>query len=119
HHSTWVADRTLEYLRERAAGGQPFFAWASFPDPHHPFRPPAEYARRWEAAAVKMPLRRPGELADKPPHFRQASEEGLRTEGTGPGTNAGTYTDDQLRDILRYTYAMIELVDANIGRILD
>jgi arylsulfatase A-like enzyme len=119
HHSTWVADQTLEYLRQRAADGQPFFAWTSFPDPHHPFRPPAEYARRWADAEVRMPARRPGELADKPPHFQQASDPGLRTEGTGPEANAGTYTDEQIRDILRYTYAMIELVDANIGRILD
>src|SRR5207249_1065163 len=72
HHSTWVADCTLDYLRTRAADGQPFFAWASFPDPHHPFRPPAGYAQRWADAEVKMPTRREGELADKPPHFQQA-----------------------------------------------
>jgi arylsulfatase A-like enzyme len=120
HHSTWVADRSLEFLRRHREG--PFFLWASFPDPHHPFRPPAAYAEPFADADVPMPLRRSGELDDKPPLFRQYFD-GLtvgsrRHEGAGLD-HPGVLTDGQLRDIIRYTYGMISLVDTSVGRILD
>jgi arylsulfatase len=120
HHSTWIADRTLECLDR--AGDQPFFVWVSFPDPHHPFRPPAPYARLYDEAGVPMPLRRRGELDDKPPLFRQYYD-GLtggpsRHEGAGMD-NPGGLSEAQLRDIIRFTYGMITLVDDNVGRILD
>lgn len=120
HHSTWVADRTLEFLDRHRE--EPFFLWASFPDPHHPFRPPEPYARLYSETEVPMPLRRQGELEDKPPLFRQYSD-GLtrganRHEGAGMDW-PGALTDEQLRDIIRYTYAMITLVDDSAGRILE
>lgn len=101
---------------------RPFFLWASFPDPHHPFRPPEPYARRYADADVPMPLRRPGELEDKPPLFRQYFD-GLtrgaeRHEGAGVD-HPGALTDDQLRDIIRFTYGMISLVDDQVGRLLQ
>ena len=35
HNSTWIGDRTIEFLRTNKE--RSFCAWASFPDPHHPF----------------------------------------------------------------------------------
>ena len=120
HHSTWVADNTLELIDRRQE--KPFFLWASFPDPHHPFRPPGEYARKYEGAEVRQPVRREGELDDKPPLFRQYYEGRCvgeeRHEGAGVSNPSGI-SAEQTRDIIRYTYAMITLVDENIGRILD
>ena len=119
HHSTWIANRSIEYLRRHA--GEPFFLWASFPDPHHPFRPPLPYAQRYEGAPVPEPLRRDGELDDKPPLFRDYFEGRTagrnRHEGAGMD-RPGALSHEQLRDIIRYTYGMISLVDDSIGRIL-
>ena len=41
----WGRPRT-----RRGAGERPFFLFVSFPDPHHPFTPPAEYAARFDPA---------------------------------------------------------------------
>jgi len=117
HHSTWVASTAIEHLREHA--DEPFFLWVSFPDPHHPYCPPAPYCDMVDPADVLPPLRQAGELDDKPPHFRQASLEGLLTEGTSLKARAGTFSDAQMREILAHTYGMISLIDANVGRILD
>lgn len=124
HPSVWIADRCLEWLERlrRESPDRPFFLWASFPDPHHPFRPPGPYARLYRDAPVPMPRRRPGELDDKPPLFRRYFD-GLtrgaeRHEGAGIDW-PGALTEDQLRDIIRFTYGMITLVDDNVGRLLD
>jgi arylsulfatase A-like enzyme/predicted Zn-dependent protease len=40
-----VVDRALAWLAGR--NGKPFLAWLHFYDPHHPYEPPDEYARRY------------------------------------------------------------------------
>ncbi len=117
HHSTWIGDVTGEVIRRAAGAGRPFLIWASYPDPHHPFRPPAAYAELYEGQAVPMPLRREGELDDKPPHFRLYYRGQMFHEGAG-FRDPSALTDEQMRDIIRYTYGMISLVDDNVGRIL-
>ncbi len=117
HHSTWVAEAAIDWLR--AHRREPFFLWASLPDPHHPYCPPAQYCDMYEPADVPAPVRREGELDDKPPHFKQASLEGLATEGTSVQARAGRFSEAQMREILAHTYGMISLIDLNVGRILD
>ncbi len=45
HSSSFVADRTINFIEEAAAEDSPWLAWASFPDPHHPFTPPGSVVR--------------------------------------------------------------------------
>lgn len=117
HASTYVGERTCAWLRERR--GEPFFLWASFGDPHHPFRPPAPYCDAFDAADVPLPATRPGELAHKPPHHLDYHEGRIaRMEGGGRDM-AGAFIDEAMtREIHRLTYGMIQLVDENVGRIL-
>jgi arylsulfatase A-like enzyme len=117
HHSTWAGDVACDLLHREAAAERPFLLWASFPDPHHPFRPPAAYADRYEGQPVPMPLRQEGELDDKPPHFRLYHQGQMFHEGAG-FHDPSALADEQVRDIIRYTYGMISLVDDSIGRIL-
>ncbi|MBU0608604.1 MAG: sulfatase-like hydrolase/transferase [Armatimonadetes bacterium] len=44
HHSHWLADRLVSYLRGHDLNDAPFFAFVGFPDPHHPFAPCADIA---------------------------------------------------------------------------
>ena len=41
--TAFVRDRACDYLRRAACSDRPFFAFVSFPDPHHPFNPPGKY----------------------------------------------------------------------------
>ena len=65
--TTWVADRTIEYINRAE---EPFFVWCGMNDPHHPFTPPGHYWDMFQPADMPAPVRRDGELEDKPPHFR-------------------------------------------------
>ena len=40
HHTDWVADLTVDWLAS-IGDDEPWFCWMSFPDPHHPWDPPA------------------------------------------------------------------------------
>ncbi len=56
HNSTWIGDRTIEFLR--ANKDKPFCAWASFLDPHHPFDCPEPWSRLHHPDEVDLPEHR-------------------------------------------------------------
>lgn len=122
HNTTWTADRTIAWLRDRPRD-RPFCLWASFPDPHHPFDCPVPWSRLHEPAAVDLPPHRTRDL-DRRPWWHRAV---LESEPVGPPEAVATrkaysriapQTDDQLRAIIANTYGMISLIDHNVGRIL-
>jgi len=53
--TAWVADRAVDYLASREGDDTPFFAFVSFPDPHHPFNPPGKYWDLYDPACVSTP----------------------------------------------------------------
>jgi arylsulfatase A-like enzyme len=116
HYNTWVADRTIALLESVAGGVQPFFAVASFPDPHHPFATPDPWFSRYDREAVPPPVRRAGELEGLAPFFGEVFAHPLRLSGRMRPTRT---PDDQLREIVAITYGMISFVDQQVGRILD
>src|SRR2546427_214936 len=46
HPTTYVAERTVDFLR-RVDRTRPWFCWTSFTDPHHPMDPPAPWCDRY------------------------------------------------------------------------
>ncbi|GIU90452.1 MAG: hypothetical protein KatS3mg010_1551 [Acidimicrobiia bacterium] len=106
HPTTWIADRAIEWLR---AVDEPFFAWVSFTDPHHPMDPPAPWSSRYDPADVLevLPEIHPDEHATKPPiHSTLAS--GLRgraLEWANPG--GATLTREELAKMTAGYYAMV------------
>ena len=72
HPSTWITDRTINYLEN--AGEEPFFVWASFPDPHHSFTAPKPYCDAYDPADMRIPEFTDADLDGKPPHVREVVE---------------------------------------------
>ena len=54
YHTDWVADRTIAWL-ESLDTGDDWFCWMSFPDPHHPWDPPAAELGRVDWRDVPLP----------------------------------------------------------------
>ena len=54
YHTDWVADRTISWLDSLAADDD-WFCWMSFPDPHHPWDPPASEIGRVDWRDVPLP----------------------------------------------------------------
>ena len=114
HQTTWCAEMAVDFIRQNQ--GRPWlFSFNCF-DPHHPFDPPAEYLARYNPDEMPLPKYRPGELDNKPP-YQQLDHQWAHNEPGGFHT-AGM-TDDDRRQVTAAYYAMIELIDGQVGRMLD
>lgn len=105
HHSHWLAERLIAYLRQRADDA-PFFAFVGFPDPHHPFVPCADIAPDFEACAVLDPTDPDG-----------AGMIGSPVLPLNQQTLAGI-SPEAVRQAARYTYALVYQIDLAVGMIV-
>jgi arylsulfatase A-like enzyme len=125
YHTDWIADLTVDWL-DSLGDDDRFFCWMSFPDPHHPWDPPASELHRVDWRELDLPPGHPGSdeeirrvLATKPPHWLAYYEGSWRNQEGGPGAfNPQTLTADMIREINAKTHVMNELIDEACGRVL-
>jgi arylsulfatase A-like enzyme len=120
HNSTWIGDRTIEYLR--AHRDEPFCLWASFPDPHHPFDAPQPWCYLHDPDDVDLPAHRTLDL-ERRPWWHRASLEGTPKLANPElrafrerSSRTPVQTDAQLRRLIANYYGMIALIDHQVGR---
>lgn len=126
HPTHWVGERSVANIERCAAGGQPFFLWASFFDPHPPYVLPEPWASMYDPADMDPGQYTPGEFDAMPPHFARTRQEKPdfsdynEPGGYGlHGFHSHLHSDDELRRSMACYYGMVSLVDAEVGRILD
>lgn len=128
HSSTWVADEAIAFLENRA--NAPFFLSVNFPDPHVPFRVPGAWRERYADAPVPRAKRVLDEIERNATTFYRANVENraaaLGWHQSQPPPNHGRHPvseglerSDWEVEAWRTYMAMQELVDHNLGRILD
>jgi len=125
YHTDWVADRTIAYL-DTLAADEDWFVWMSFPDPHHPWDPPASEARRINWRDLDLPPGHPGSdeqirriLAQKPRHWLQWYDGRFRNNEGGPMSFVpSALTHDQIREVNALVHVENELIDEACGRVL-
>lgn len=125
YHTDWVADRTIAWL-DSVAADDDWFCWMSFPDPHHPWDPPASEMGRIDWRDVPLPAGYPADRAererildDKPRHWRQWYDGTLVSNYEAPKAWVpATLTDDQVREINARNAVECELIDEALGRVL-
>jgi len=126
YHTDWVADRTIAYLDSLAAHDD-WFVWMSFPDPHHPWDPPAAEARRISWRDLDLPPGHPGSdekirgiLSQKPRHWLEWYEGRFRNNEGGPMNFVPCrMTHDQVREVNAMVHVENELIDQACGRVLQ
>jgi arylsulfatase A-like enzyme len=125
YHTDWVADRTLAWLDQLPADAD-WFVWMSFPDPHHPWDPPASEARRIRWQDLELPAGHPGSrekiveiLKQKPRHWLDWYEGRFPNMEGGPARFVpSALTADQIREVNALVHVENELVDEACGRVL-
>ncbi len=125
YHTDWVADRTIAYL-DSLDPNDDWFVWMSFPDPHHPWDPPASEARRIKWKDLDLPPGHPGSrekieeiLAQKPRHWLDWYQGRFRNQEGGPIAFVPCQmTDDQVREINALVHVENELIDEACARVL-
>ena len=115
--STWVGERSCEWLREHvhSSPGQPFFLNVSFPDPHHPFTPPGRFWNMYRPQDMRLP-----------PSFAQPGNSQLLVDahrhtqlgGSREGYAAYAVTRRECQETLALTYGMVSMIDEQVGLLI-
>ncbi|UFU07808.1 sulfatase family protein [Ruania halotolerans] len=113
HYSRWIGEETIEYLTTGREKDKPFCFVVNFFDPHHGFGSPPEYRGRYDAQALPGPIH--SDLSTKPAIYSEASKKSY----AGASRGFAEHTDSEIQDIIAHYYAMVTLVDDEVGRILD
>lgn len=116
--TSFVTERTIDFIEERQAAGDPWMAWCSFPDPHHPMAAPEPWFSRHHPDEIPLPVTfdDPGE--DWPAYMQRIRRRSVDNEGTRPWVTPFGPSAELLRAATAATYGMIEAIDHGIGKIL-
>lgn len=86
---------------------EPWFAWCSFVDPHHPFNAPEHYRNLYDAASFEEPVWDDTELERRSPYHQERSAQ------------QRAVWQEHWREYRAQYYGMISLIDDQVGRIAD
>ncbi len=117
HQTTWCAEKAISFIEANAGFEAPWLLSVNPFDPHHPFDPPPEYLERYLGRLDDIPSPNyvPGELDDKP-LFQQACHKGAYNV---MGAFAFSEMSGGDHRLIRAAYcAMIDLIDAEVGRMV-
>ena len=113
HQTMWCAETTIDFIK--ANQGQPWFFSFNCFDPHHPFDPPAEYLQKYDPTDMPLPKTGPN-APDSKSSFQELDSMWAHNS---PGEfHTGAMTDNDRREVTAAYYAMCELIDHQVGRIM-
>lgn len=109
HSTTWIADRSIDFLRRRNPA-QPFFLWTSFIKPHPPFESPTPWNRLYRSVDMPDPCH-PPDSAEFLTFWNQVQNRYKYIDAGGEGHT--------WRTIRAAYYGAISFIDYHLGRILE
>ena len=112
HQSTWCADRAIEFIRDRGRDRRQWLFSVNVYDPHHPMDPPPEFLERYIPFLDDLPLPAcmEGEQAAMPLFHHDPIECQYHFD---------RMSSKEHRLVKAAYYAMIDLVDVQVGRMLQ
>jgi arylsulfatase A-like enzyme len=125
YHTDWLADLAVEWLNKLDSDDD-WFLWLSFPDPHHPWDPPASENTRCDWRDLPLPEGYPGSpekirdvLAQKPAHWLAYYDGTFANIEGGPmNFTPQQLSPDNIREINAKVHVMNELIDDAVGRVM-
>jgi len=127
YHTDWVADHTTRWIDSMDTEDD-WFCWMSFPDPHHPYDPPASENHRidWRDIDVDelygtSEAERVGWLDQKPAHWKWwwNGEKFVSFEALeGHSYQKELDNPDKVREINAKIHISNALIDEAIGRVM-
>lgn len=115
--TAYVRERACDWISAQADKPAPFFAFVSFPDPHHPFNPPGSYWDLYKPA--QFSLDRPYARHRNPtPPMRYCQHEYEAGNKPPSPQTAFITSDNEVREAMALTAGMIAMIDDSVGRIV-
>ena len=119
HYSTsYIARKTIEFLKSRKGNPKPFFLMVSFPDPHHPFTPPGKYWDMYKPEDMPVPEAYLANDWDPPEYVKIAERD--RQKDPSLGQQSGftvAVSQREAQEARALTCGMIAMVDDAVGQI--
>lgn len=111
----YITQHAVAEIEASAAAQRPFFLHCSYPDPHHPFTPPGDYAHRYSPDEISLPESFYDTHQASMPHIRRMIEQ----RGVpGLAVHGWAVNEDQYRHAAVAEFGMIELIDDGVGELL-
>jgi len=130
HQTTWCAEKTIEFMQDNK--DRPWLASVNMYDPHPPFNPPQSYRDQFDPAEMTPPLFRESDIAQQqklaPVAFQSKGQHPDNLDINSPILpqsaqpnllEAETSGERDAQTLKAAYYAMMKLVDDQVGRIID
>ena len=108
HLTTWCTDKAVDVIHRKRA--QPWFMSVNVFDPHPAFDPPQEYIDRYELSEIREPDFRDSDI----PAQKKLEEADVMFQRSVKKPDM-----QKAKEEIRKYWAQIDLIDENIGRLLD
>ena len=119
HQTTWCVDKAISFIEANHESNTRWMFSVNIYDPHHPFDPPKKYIDRYLKSLNEIPLPNyvKGELYNKP-RVQTADHRGAYN------SRNVKYSYDRMSDyehrLIKASYwAMTDLIDKQVGRLVD
>ncbi len=125
HYNAWIAEKTNDLLSQYQAGGENFFLWASFFDPHPSYLVPQPWDKMYDPTKLTVPTMCPGEHDANPPHHQLTQQEKpdfspwKHTTQWLHGMHSHRHNREALAKDIAIYYGMMSCLDKYVGVILD
>lgn len=107
----WTGDKTIEFIRNCHSEAKPFMAFMSFERPHQPCNIPVEQEGRIDPDSIEL---------DSPETAEQLLQKPrIALEGRIDPCGATHSTPADFRALLARYFTIVEMIDDQIGRVLD
>jgi len=118
YSTSYIRDRAIDFLASTTGRDQPFFAFVSFPDPHHPFTPPGRYWDLYDPADFQVPL--PFEAhRNPPPPILWSRRQMLNGRRASQGPQDSFFASPrEIQEAMALTCGMIGMIDDAVGDVL-
>lgn len=97
---------------------KPLFMVVGFPGPHPPYDPTPDYAEKYMARDVPLPVVTDEEMEGLPPPLVEKREHDVEVDHDSVSWKLNP-THDELHRMRAYYYANVEMIDREVGDILD
>ncbi|MFH5183499.1 sulfatase [Paenibacillus sp. TAB 01] len=118
HQTTWCTEKATQFIEANERFSKPWLFSVNMFDPHHPFDPPIDYLQRYLDRLEDIPLPNyvEGELEDKT-YVQRFDHNGAY--GMPKLYPFSKMSANDHRYLTAAYWAMIDLIDEQVGRMLD
>lgn len=116
--TAYVRESAKSYVEEQADQDNPFFAFVSFADPHHPFNPPGKYWDMYDPDDFEVPLKYE-DHQNPPPPLQAVHRTYHELGGENIPQNCFYATERHIREAMALTAGMITMIDDAVGEIVQ